>query len=121
MPHKTTLPLLLCAVLVLSGCATDSNSPATSSAASAVKPANTPAGSGEGSSFERAVVIQATNEGDGVKAEYTWIRANISGGRPAGQSLQPHGNKVYDVVRVQLPDGSTRTVYFDITNFFGKF
>jgi hypothetical protein len=81
-------------------------------------PADTAAA--DGRSFETAVVIQAADESSGVKAEYAWIRANFPKGQPAGQKLLGHGNRMYDLIHVELPDGSIRDVYFDISSFFGK-
>ena len=75
---------------------------------------------GDGRSFESAIVIAATDESSGVKAEYAWIGQHIPGGKPAGQSLLPHGRKICDLIHVKLPDETIRDVYFDITAFFGK-
>jgi hypothetical protein len=36
------------------------------------------------------------------------------------QALINHGNRVYDKLDVLLPDGSSRSYYFDITSGFGK-
>ncbi len=35
----------------------------------------------DGSSFEKAIVIQETNESSGVDAEYKWIRENYPGSK----------------------------------------
>lgn len=75
----------------------------------------------EGSSFEKAIVIHASSEGAGVKMEYAWIRTNLPGFRPAGQSLQNHEGRPYDVIHLVSSGGDRREVYFDISEFFGRF
>ena len=52
-----------------------------------------------------------------VKEEYAWIKENIPGGRPVRQSLSSCEAEKFpvDILDVQLPNGSTRTIYFNIT------
>lgn len=73
-----------------------------------------------GAGFATAIVIAATNEGDGVKAEYEWIRENLLGSRTTGQSLSFHVGKPYDVVHVECANGEKTDVYFDVSSFYGK-
>ena len=75
----------------------------------------------DGSSFEKAIVIQARNENDGVSAEYAWIRQHYPGCKINGQSLVDHNKKPYDLIKIKTSDGRDLTIYFDISNFFGKF
>ena len=74
----------------------------------------------DGLSYDTAIVIHEKDEGTGVKAEYVWIRANLPGFRPAGQSLQFHNGKSYDIIHVESASDEKRDVYFDISEFFGK-
>jgi hypothetical protein len=74
----------------------------------------------DGLIYDTAIVIHEKNEGSGVKAEYVWIRANLPGFRPGGQSLQSHNGKYYDIIHVGSASGEKRDVYFDISEFFGK-
>lgn len=74
-----------------------------------------------GSSYERAIVINKTKTGDGIKAEYEWIRKNYPGYKLKSQSLQTRGKKVYDVLTIITADGKKKEIYFDISNFFGKY
>ncbi len=67
-----------------------------------------------------AIVIKENNEEAGVAAEYAWIRQNFPGALPAGQALLGHGEKMYDLITVTLPDGTAREFYFDISGFFGR-
>jgi hypothetical protein len=75
---------------------------------------------GDGSTIAAAVVIHATRDIDGTRAEYTWLRANHPGGRITNQSLISAGGQMYDSLDVTAADGTTHTYYFDITESFGK-
>jgi hypothetical protein len=77
-------------------------------------------GGGAGSSFGTAITIKASNNFEGVKAEYAWIRKRLPGWRVVGQSLLTRGSKNYDVIEITKA-GKRKTLYFDITNFFGKY
>jgi hypothetical protein len=112
MSPKVIAPFL---VLLIAGCASQPDSAPRAN----VQPASEVSAT-DGRSFETAVVIKAADESAGVKAEYAWIREHIPGAKPAGQSLQGHGGKMFDLIHLKLRDGSMRDVYFDITGFFGK-
>lgn len=84
------------------------------------EPASVAGGAASGSGFASAIVVHAKNEESGVRAEYDWIRANLPGFRPEGQSLVSHGGKPYDIIVVVAKSGEKREVYFDISEFFGK-
>ena len=70
---------------------------------------------GEGSSAADAVVVGSVGE------EYAWVRRHCPGFQPLTQSLQEIDGKPYDVLTLRNAAGETRTVYFDISRFFGKF
>lgn len=96
------------------------SAPAAPPPARAAKPSVHYAG-GDGSSIEQAVVIQGVSgEMAGVGAEYAWLRMKFPGYKPRLQTLLQRAGKIYDVLEIDLPDGKTATVYFDITAFFGK-
>jgi hypothetical protein len=80
-----------------------------------------PKPSDDGLSFETAIVITEKSETKGVTAEYNWIREQYTGYVVKGQSLQNHEKKPYDVITITFPDGRDLPLYFDISNFFGKF
>jgi hypothetical protein len=77
----------------------------------------------DGESIEEAVVIQAQSSMDGVPKEYEWLGKRF--GRQGqdwimkSQALTGHANRVYDVITIQLADGSEKQIYFDITGFMG--
>ncbi|MFO1061662.1 MAG: hypothetical protein U1E53_32415 [Dongiaceae bacterium] len=78
---------------------------------------------GDGSSVERAIVIKgASGEGEGIAAEYAWLRQHLpAGSRPAGQALLTRDQRAYDSIDIVLPDGRRQSYYFDITGFFGRY
>jgi hypothetical protein len=77
--------------------------------------------SGDGSSFEKAVVINKSNENDGIAAEYDWLKKNYPGYQSLGQGLSFKDKKAFDVIKIKTTDGMVKSVYFDISKFFGKF
>lgn len=76
---------------------------------------------GDGSSFDKAVIILGADDTDvGIAAERTWITQNHPGFQKIGQSLQGDKGRKFDVI--EIGNGtSTKYVYFDISDFFGKF
>lgn len=60
------------------------------------------------------------NETAGIDAEYKWIRDRYPGSRNLQQVLQMVNGKHYDALTIETADGETKTVYFDITHFYGK-
>jgi hypothetical protein len=75
---------------------------------------------GDGLTLEHAVVMTGGSELTNTDAEYGWIREHAPSGRVTGQELINSDKRVYDKLDVQLPDGSSRSYYFDITSGFGK-
>jgi len=80
---------------------------------------------GDGTSFENAVIIKAKTTSEGISKEYMFI-SMFYGNRDKDwelimQSLQEHNNKSFDVIEIKLKNGEVKEVFFDITNFFGKF
>ncbi|MGB9721581.1 MAG: hypothetical protein ACPL28_08900 [bacterium] len=79
-----------------------------------------------GESFEDAIIILDTNNTmEGVNAEYEYLtkKFGVQGRdwRLVQQSLVPYGGKQYDRMEIEFADRTKKTVYFDITSFFGKF
>lgn len=92
-------------------------------AASASGSAGTSAGSAlpDGGSYETAVVIKEKSETAGVRAEYNWCAEHYPGYKTQRQALTNKNGKPYDILTIETADGSKKEVYFDISNFFGKF
>lgn len=80
---------------------------------------------GPGDCKKNAVVIHAPNHILGVIAEYQYV-GNQCGVRNRDwklsmQSLISGNGKNYDVLDIEMKDGTRRSFYFDITSFFGKY
>ncbi|MDR0478420.1 MAG: hypothetical protein LBH31_01165 [Burkholderiaceae bacterium] len=75
----------------------------------------------EGSSFEKAVVIQEKTEIAGVPAEYTWLRDHYPSYKRISQSMISHDGKSYDILHIETEDRQEIDIYFDISSFFGHF
>jgi len=75
---------------------------------------------GDGSSPEHAVDLSAAHsEGQGIRAERDWLNRHYPGAQVKSQSLLS-GPPVMDLIRISLPSGEERDVYFDISSYFGK-
>ncbi|MBI5857337.1 MAG: hypothetical protein HZB42_06775 [Sphingobacteriales bacterium] len=75
----------------------------------------------DGSSYEKAIVINEKSEGPGIAAEYKWLRENYPGYKLISQSLNGKDGKKYDIMAIETRDGEKKTIYFDITKYFGHF
>lgn len=74
-----------------------------------------------GSSYEKAIVIKEKTEQSGVDAEYAWLKENYPEYRMGSQSLNFKDGKPYDILSITTNSGKSIQVYFDISNFYGKF
>ncbi|MES2617172.1 MAG: hypothetical protein V4613_04795 [Bacteroidota bacterium] len=82
---------------------------------------------GDGLSMPTAIYIKnAKSSMDGIPVEYAYLRQKY-GVRDEeylfnGQALMSEGKRSYDVLKITtLPDSTKVNVYFDISDFFGKF
>jgi len=73
-----------------------------------------------GGSFKNAVIIKSKSETTGVSAEYKWISRHYPSAKVVSQSLVFHNKKPYDIIKIKNK-GKAQEVYFDISNFFGKY
>ncbi|HEV7487247.1 MAG TPA: hypothetical protein VGQ65_16350 [Thermoanaerobaculia bacterium] len=73
-----------------------------------------------GLSCNSAIVIDATNEHDGIAKEKAWINENYPGAKEVKQALTTCNGKAADQLDIETANGRTVSVYFDISNFFGK-
>src|ERR1043166_1037633 len=77
---------------------------------------------GDGSSCERAVIVNVRGWREGVAAEYQYLKEKFPGGPPDSQA--PAGGedgRRYDVIEWMRADGSSVRVCFDINQFFGDY
>ena len=75
----------------------------------------------DGSSQERAVVIHENDTPRGIAAENRWITQNMPGYRKVGQALVQGQNGIYDRISVVGPNGERKEVFFEISEFFGRY
>lgn len=77
-------------------------------------------GGGDGSSRDSAVVIlNAEGELEGVYAETFWLSVHHPKWEKTAQFTTHDASRKYDGIVFHTPEGE-RTVWFDITSFFGK-
>jgi hypothetical protein len=91
----------------------------------------------DGLSLETAVIINVEQKSYIPAAEWDWIEKHLPGAKRLtakpktrtedgdetitfAHSLHKVDGKIYSVLLVELPNGSEREVYFDITSSFGK-
>ena len=75
----------------------------------------------DGSSQEHAVVIHENDTPRGIAAENRWIAQNMPGYRKIGQALIQDQNGIYDRISVVGPHGERKEVFFEISEFFGRY
>ncbi|MGB5912125.1 MAG: hypothetical protein WBH31_13110 [Promethearchaeia archaeon] len=74
---------------------------------------------GNGSSFDDAIIISDCSHFEGIDQEYIVLKQRFGIYKLIKQSLIEESGKVYDLIEIQLEDGSKVEVYFEITDFFG--
>ena len=69
-------------------------------------------------------IFGAPNSVAGISAEYTYLRKKFGpqnvGRMLTRQSVFHQNGKVYDRMDLEMKDGSKKTIFFDISEFFGK-
>ena len=75
----------------------------------------------DGTSCKKAVVVEnAANNFEGIAAEKAWIAWKYRGSKVKGQAVSGAGNKTFDTLEIETAGGESKTVCFDITDFFGQ-
>jgi hypothetical protein len=109
---------LLIIVLLAAGCGSEQaqkETPAKESQPAGHPTVKATISGGDGSSIEKAVIIKAPDNFIGVRVEYAWIKKNCPGWKLEKQSAFKAGKMEFST-----PDGRQKTIYFDITAFYGK-
>lgn len=75
---------------------------------------------GNGSSIKDAIIISDCTNEKGVKEEYLEVRKRFKEYKLLQQSVLMDKGKVYDKLELTIENGKNITVFFDITDFFGK-
>ena len=73
-----------------------------------------------GISCNSAVVIDAANEKEGIAKENAWIAENYPGANKVKQALIKCNDKAADMIDIETANGRKRSVFFDISKWFGK-
>lgn len=68
-----------------------------------------------GSDYQHAIHVYAAEQ------EYEWIRENYPRAKIGNQELHATNDGPVDVIDIELPDGTSRKVYFNITGSLLKF
>lgn len=66
------------------------------------------------------IIKNAKSETEGIEAESKWIDKVHPGWKKGEQSLLGGERRNYDRIEYTTPKGEMKTIYFDITDFFGK-
>ncbi|HET7453804.1 MAG TPA: hypothetical protein VFL12_13740 [Thermoanaerobaculia bacterium] len=82
-------------------------------------PGSSPFAGGDGTSADQAVVVLARTEDEGIDLEHHWIFDHYGRFRKKAGALASADGRHYDVITVELGDHSEKTIYFDITAFYG--
>ncbi len=86
----------------------------------------------DGSSYTSAILISARTQEEGIREEYAYLQKHFPGFRQAeveqvgeeevvfGHHTDIHDGRFFSVHTLVLSNGKIRSVYFDITSYFGK-
>ncbi len=74
-----------------------------------------------GTSFADAISIEMTDTHDGVGYERFLLEKKYPSYKLLKQSFIEKDGKFYDVLDIALPNDKKTSVYFDISNFYGKY
>jgi hypothetical protein len=81
--------------------------------------AGSPFAGGDGTTADQAVIVLADTEDEGIDLEHHWTFDHYGRFRKVGGGLAAAGGKHFDVITVELADHTEKTIYFDITAFYG--
>jgi len=77
---------------------------------------------GDGSSKEKAIIIlNAKNEEEGVDAEFNYIERKVGYFEIESQAFLDEGDRKYDRMKVVGVIGKKKELWFDITDYYGKY
>jgi hypothetical protein len=114
---------LLFITLLLSSCGTKKNVVIANNK-NIVSVKNVTFSGGDGSSFNKAIIIKAKNSTDGIAAEYKYVSKKYGrrgvDWKMIQQSLSYNKKKPYDILKINYKEKEIN-IYFDISSFFGKF
>ena len=65
-----------------------------------------------GSSYDKAITIEARDETSGVKSEYAYMQRHFPNCKPINHVREYYHKKTYDIIIFTGPDGKKGAVYF---------
>jgi hypothetical protein len=74
----------------------------------------------DGSSFAKAIVVKAPTDHAGVDAQRDYIAKHFGKWRSIGVKSVQHNKRMFDIMSFTTTDGRKHTLYFDITDYYGK-
>jgi hypothetical protein len=75
---------------------------------------------GDGSSFDKAIVIHESKQDIGVPSEFDYIGARYPHSQETRQDLVKHNGKMYSVRTFFDGDQKQHTLYFDESHYYGN-
>jgi len=75
---------------------------------------------GDGSSFAKAIVVKAPTDHAGVNAQHDYIAKHCGKWRSIGVKSVERNKHLFDIMSFTTVDGKKHTLYFDITDYYGK-
>ena len=83
-------------------------------------PRNLPFRCGDGSSFAKAIVVKAPTDDAGVDAQHDYIAKHFGEWRSIGVKSVERNKRLFDIMIFTTADRKKYTLYFDITDYYGK-
>ncbi|MFD0748528.1 hypothetical protein ACFQZS_00135 [Mucilaginibacter calamicampi] len=74
----------------------------------------------DGSSFDKAIIIDEKTERAGLDAENTQLITLFPGSKRVSQRYEIYKDKQHEIVNITTTDGRETQVYFDVSSYFGK-
>ena len=120
---KTKIFALLICSSVIAACSSNKNT-VDGTADTVDKPlpktATTFAPQRDGSSFDRAIIIDQKTERAGIDAQNTQLLTLFPGSKRISQRFELYKDKQHEIINISTADGREVAVYFDVSSYFGK-
>jgi len=69
---------------------------------------------------EAIIILRAENEMEGADAEYDYLNSKYGEYELLDQTFVGEDQKQFDILNIQLSDGTSVECWFDISDFYGK-
>ena len=74
----------------------------------------------DGTSFDKAIIINEKTERAGIDAENAQLSALFPGSKRVSQRYEVYKDKQHEIVNISTTDNREIQVYFDVSSYFGK-